>query len=253
MFMRFVQLKISSRWSQAFLRFYQDIATPKLQSMAGCLFAGLVQSTPHSEEFISLTLWETQKQAEAYEGSGVYRELIEQIQPMLAESTEWKIQLSKDMELEYTPVPEEPVLKQLSVTAQTEEKENPPPVSGKRMHVRILSARIEQGKMEEFRTLYKSEILPALKKTPGCRYAYLSENLQETNEIISLTIWNSPQDVERYERSGQFDALTEKVKHTLSGLYQWKMALEKKAGSDITTTSDLKVANYQLVTGKGFK
>ena len=44
---------------------------PQLQKMSGCLFAGFIQSSPESSEFISLTFWETQHNAGEYESSGL--------------------------------------------------------------------------------------------------------------------------------------------------------------------------------------
>ncbi|MFQ5584099.1 MAG: antibiotic biosynthesis monooxygenase family protein, partial [Calditrichia bacterium] len=120
------------------------------------------------------------------------------------------------------------------------------------MYVRIVSAKIQPGKMEEFRNLYSTEIIPALRETPGCRYAFLTENLQEENEIISVTIWDSKEDAQYYEESGRFEELTKKVAHTLSSLYQWKMALQKKTGERVKTSDDLKVTHYNVVTGKKF-
>jgi heme-degrading monooxygenase HmoA len=120
------------------------------------------------------------------------------------------------------------------------------------MYVRIVSAKIQEGKLGEFRHLYTKEVLPALKKTPGCRYAFLTEKIQEENEIISCTIWDSKEDAQHYEDSGRFAELTKKVEHTLSGLYQWKMALQKKSGKEVRTSEDLKVTHYNVVTGKKF-
>ncbi len=106
--------------------------------------------------------------------------------------------------------------------------------------------------MEEFKKLYSAVIIPALKNTKGCQYAYLTESMQEENQIISLTIWDSKEDAERYEKSGRFAELTDKVKHTLSELYQWKMALEKETGKKAKTSEDLEVSRYSVVARKSF-
>ncbi len=49
------------------------------------------------------------------------------------------------------------------------------------MFMRIVSAKILPDKMDEFRHLYKNEIVAALEITKGCRYAYLSESMKEDN------------------------------------------------------------------------
>ena len=252
MFMRLVQLKIKIEHRKILQEFYRQIVSPELQKMPGCIFAGIIQSASQPEEVVSMTFWETRQQAEAYTNSEVYQQIIEQITPMLAESAEWKIQLSADMELQYLPVAEEPVLKEFSVTAQSQ---NPTPLSRENslLYVRIVSVKLQPGRAAEFRELYAREILPALKKTKGCRYAYLMENLQEKDTGISITIWDSKKDADHYEQSGLFEELTNKIKHTFSNLYQWKMALEKGGRGTISTSADLKIARYTLITGESFQ
>jgi hypothetical protein len=71
MFMHFLQLKVSPLYRIQFKDFYNDTVFPQLQKMSGCLFAGLIQSSPENSEFISLTFWETQQNAGEYESSGL--------------------------------------------------------------------------------------------------------------------------------------------------------------------------------------
>ena len=115
MFMRFLQVKINVDFINQFQNFYEGTVLSELQKISGCLFAGLVKSGPEQNEFASITFWETQEQAENYEQSNVFQNLIEKVKPFLSESTEWKVQLSDKMELEYAPVIEEPVVKKYSV------------------------------------------------------------------------------------------------------------------------------------------
>lgn len=251
-FMRFLQLKINTEYIQMLRPFYEKSVIPELQKMEGCLFAGLIQSSRSAGEFISMTLWETKSQAEAYEKSGVFQMLLKRVKPFLSESSEWKIQLSKDLELQYEPISEEPVLKEYSVTAQTdagnfESQENP------RIYVRLVSLKIEKGKLKEFRQKYMQKIIPALRSTKGCIYAYLSESLQNKNEVMSVTIWDSKRDLDRYEESGRFIELVDKVKDTFSQFYQWKMALEKDISGRVKTSEDMKIDYYGLISGKRFK
>jgi hypothetical protein len=46
--------------------------------------------------------------------------------------------------------------------------------------------------------------------------------------------------------------LVEKIRHTFSQFYLWKMALEKDYSAKVKTTDDLKVQAYNLVSGKSF-
>jgi len=251
MFMRLLQIKLNPDYIEQFKNFYDVTVLPQLQKMPGCIFAGLIKSGPDNAEFISLTFWETQLNAEEYEKSGVFQGLVNQAKPFLSESTEWKIQLSDKMELEYAPVTEEPVIKKYSVELQKEEDDKPKYQSSQ-MYVRIVSMKIQEDKLDEFKKIYLETIIPALKKIDGCRHVFLTESINEKDEFISVTIWDDKKFVDEYESSGTFSELVGKVKHTFSQFYLWKMALEKEYRAKIKTTDDMKVETYNVVTGKSF-
>ena len=250
MFMRLVQLNVEMQMVDNFRETYNNDIINRLQEMPGCRFVGLIESGTEESEFISLTLWDTQEHAESYEKSGVYDELLGKLKPFLQNSSEWKVQLSENLELEYKPVAEEPVIKKYSVQTQPDlsTTEN----IDSRLYVRIVSLSIQDGKEDEFRRIYSNEIIPALVATKGCRYAYLTQSVQDENGFISVTIWDSKNDAELYESSGKFKELVDKVAHTFSQFYRWKMALENDYNANIKTTEDMKVESYNLVTGKNF-
>ncbi len=252
MFMRFIQLKINMDYREIIKPFYNNSIIPELQEIKGCLFAGLIQSNRSSDELISMTLWKTKAQAEAFEQSKTFQKLMKRIKPFLSGSSEWKIQLSEDLQVQYSPVQEEPILTEYEVTAHTssgesESLENP------RMYVRLVSLILQEGKVDEFRHIYKNQIIPALNASPGCRYAYLIESLQNRHEIISVSIWENKKDADLYEESGRFAELVDKVKHTFSEFYRWKMALEKNIRGEVKTSEDMKVDYYGLVSARRFK
>ncbi len=251
MYMRVVHTRINPEKFQAFRKFYDTNIIPELQKIPGCLCASLMQSDQHQDEYISMTLWEKQEDVEAYE-KGLFQKLLIEARPYLTDSSQWKIQLSEDFTLEYQPLVEEPIVKSFTVVEQKDsdicDQKGP-----QFMYMRVVSVKIEPGKLPEFKQLYKDEIIPALRSVKGCRYAYLTESLKEENEMISVTIWDSKKDAENYERSGLFDQLREKVKHTFSELYQWKMTLERESGKKLATSEDMKVDYYSMITGKKFQ
>ncbi len=252
MFMRFLQLQVNPEFEDYLTSFYNKTVIPDLQQLKSCLYTALIRSNKSNNEFISMTLWKTRKQAEAYEKSATFRKFLERIKPFLSESTEWKLQLSEKLELEYTPAVEEPVLKGFKMTAHLNE-EDTYLSKDKFLYVRLLSLSLQENKIKEFRRIYSQEIIPTLQNTPGCLYAYLIESLQDKKEVISVTIWDSQTDAEEYETSGRFGELVNKVQHTLSKFYRWKMALEKSRSAHVTTSEDLKINYYGLVSGKSFK
>jgi heme-degrading monooxygenase HmoA len=247
MFMRLVQAKYDPAALTVIRQVYENKIIPQLQQMKGCLFACLIKSEMDVDEGLSMTLWDTQENAESYVYSGMFQVLVDEIKPYLQVSTEWKMQLSKDIKLEYKPVAEEPVISSHQTLAQLD---NALPVEI--MYLRLLSLKIQPGKMDEFVRIYQQEILPQLKNVAGCRYAYLSTSGEDKNEAISITIWNSKQAVEHYEDSGVFKNLMDKARHTYSELYQWKIALENDRSGHIVTSEDPSLKYYSIISGKSF-
>jgi heme-degrading monooxygenase HmoA len=249
--MRLLQLNISPDHGEQFKAFYIDKVYPLLHKMQGCLFAGLIKGGADGTEIISITFWETQEQADSYEKSSVFTNLLSEAKPFLSESNEWKVQLSDKMELEYAPVQEEPIIKKYTAAINKEDYQKAK-IAGTQMYVRIVSLKIQEDKLEEFKNLYSELVMKMLKETPGCKFVFLTESMTEKNEFLSVTIWDSKEDAYRYENSGKFEELTNRIKHTFSQFYLWKMALEKEYSAKIKTTDDLKVESYNLVTGKSF-
>ena len=251
MYMRLVQMNVNPERLPEMREFYDQKVIPALKAINGCVFASLMRSEEHPGEGISMTLWDNQANAEAYGNSELYRNLIEGIKSFLAESAEWKVQLSKDLTLEYVPVVEEPLVKSYSVGAF---KEGAASLGDKpqSMYVRIVAPEVRPGKLEDFERIYSNEIIPALRSVKGCRYAYLTEGWKNNVELFSVTVWDSQQDVENYEQSGLFNSLSDKLKDMYSELYQWKMQLDKDSGKKVVTSEETPVEHYRVVTGVRF-
>lgn len=249
MFMRLVQAKVKPEAEARVNDVYREKVLSVLQKTLGCVYACLIKSGSHPHEYISMTLWESKEHVDAYVESGLYKTVLRDLQPVLADSSEWKIQLSKDLTLEYTPVTEDPVAQSFNVATVSSEKLDLPE-KNQPLHVRLLSLKIRPEKTEAFKDIYKSEIIPALLKIPACRYAFLTESMKELNEFISITIWNSAKDSEEYEASGLFQQLLEKTKPMLTELFQWKMELGQSGTS--ATSDDIRVEKYDVVAGKTF-
>jgi len=252
MHMRLVHIEVKKGAAPLLQDFYSKRIIPSLHDVKGCRYAGLTQSIHHPEQCISLTLWDSQEDAEAYENKGTFQELMEGAHPFLCESSEFKIQLSENLTLEYVPIPNEPVVKAYPIAARSEIQASGPE-SGGAMWLRIVSLKVLPGKLDEFNRLYSEYSIPALRKVKGCRYVYLLASDERDHEVLSVTSWDSKQDAEAYENSGLFEQLLEVQKHTLSGLYQWKQSLDKAEASQSTTSEDVMVENYAVLTGKNFK
>jgi len=251
MYLRLVQAKLKAGAIPQLQKAYEDTIIPALEKTPGCLCACLIKSDVSDEEGISMTLWDSLENATQYEESGMYQKLLGSVKPYLSDSSEWKIQLSKDMKLEYQPIPEEPSVKSFGTIAEKDTKiteiEKKP-----QMYLRILNIHVKKNKMDELKDIYLNVIIPALQSVKGCNYAYLTENTEVKNEAISFTIWDSKEDSDRYEKSGLFKELLNKFKHTFSELYQWKMTLDNSSRRKMITSDDADVGRYSFLTGKSF-
>jgi heme-degrading monooxygenase HmoA len=249
MFMRIVHLRLDPNRLLELRRMYPALIIAELSHTPGCLYAGLLQSVDHVDIGISLTLWNSGADAESYEKTGAYRRLLDQSRPYLAESPEWTVHMSDDMQLEYAPVEAEPVISRYESSGEADPSVFSPTGKG-RLFLRILSLHVRHGMLEEFTSLYREEIIPGLRRVPGCRFAFLTGQKNDSHELISVTIWNSKSDAEQYEKHGEFADMNERVGHTLENSTRWKtdeQGVERVLGSD-----DMTVSGYALVVGQFF-
>jgi heme-degrading monooxygenase HmoA len=81
------------------------------------------------------------------------------------------------------------------------------------MYVRMTFFRVQDGKMGELRDLYNAEVIPAHKGHKGVRFVHLFEDLENRNEGVSVTAWDTKADLDAYEKSGDYDRLVGLFRH----------------------------------------
>jgi len=248
MYMRLVHARYRPYALPMIRKIYDEKIIPQLKEMKGCLYACLIKNEDDSDEGLSLTLWDSKENAESYVQSGLFQSLHAEIKPYLADTSEWKVQLSKDLKIEYEKPEEESVVKSYNPLAQSSDD-----IPSKMLYLRLLSLKFQPEKIDEFKKIYIEEIVPNLRAVKGCQFAYLTMSTEKDDEAISLTVWDSKADADTYERSGKFKELLKKMEHTLSDLYQWKMSLDKAEDWRLHTSDDMEVKYYSVVTGKSFR
>jgi heme-degrading monooxygenase HmoA len=252
MFLRLVHVRYNHEFLSKIREIYDKEVIPRLEKVEGCLCVCAIASDQDPEEGISLTIWKTRENAEAYEKSGVYEQLLNKIRPYLADSTEWHVQLSKDYEVEFKPIEKEPSITTY-VAASKMSNEIPNHDQSSRMFLRIVSVFLQKGKLKEFTKIYEKDILPALQNMEGCKFAFMTENSEREDAVLCVSLWDSKENAEAYEKNGLFDDLRKKTRRTFSEFYRWKMALENELGARVATSEDMKVDKYHVVVGKSFK
>ena len=81
------------------------------------------------------------------------------------------------------------------------------------MYVRMTFFKLKPGRMQELRDLYNKQVVSAHKGHKGIRFVHLLESLDNKDEGISVTAWDTKADVEAYERSGDYEKLVAKFKN----------------------------------------
>lgn len=249
MYLRLVQAKFQPDLVAEIKYHYEMEILPVLAKTEGCLYAGIVQSARHRDEGISLTLWRNESDAKAYERSGTFGKLLDVLRPYFSDLSEWRLTLSEDLQIEYTPVANEPQIR--SYVSALETSASLPRVGGlENLYLRVVSIKVQEGKIDLFRSLYNDHILPVLRHYPGCMVVQLAQSVLHAQEFISVTVWNTRLAAQDYEKSGAFERLKQALKPALSGLSQWSMDTEREPNLAAATDQDLEVEAYTIVAGR---
>jgi heme-degrading monooxygenase HmoA len=75
------------------------------------------------------------------------------------------------------------------------------------MYVRMTFFKVKDGKMDALRDLYNKDVISAHKNHKGIRFVHLLECLENRNEGISVTVWDTKADLDAYETSGDYERL----------------------------------------------
>ena len=60
-------------------KFYNDVAIPTVKRQKGNLDCKLLEPADSKDEYISMTVWDNEEDANAYHSTGVYKQLVDQV------------------------------------------------------------------------------------------------------------------------------------------------------------------------------
>jgi quinol monooxygenase YgiN len=86
------------------------------------------------------------------------------------------------------------------------------------MYIRTINVKIQPDKLDEARKIYYDDIVPEVKSQKGNIDIFLMESLDRDGEVISFTSWESQEDADRYEGSGTYVQMVNKIKHTFANV-----------------------------------
>lgn len=118
------------------------------------------------------------------------------------------------------------------------------------MLMRLVEATLKPGTLEEFESIYRREILPVLEETPGCRFAGLLKSVDESNRLVSLTLWENKERVRSYVDSGLFQKNLDRAEPYLQESAEWKIQLTKEDTLDYQPVKQEPVIKSYPVTAE---
>ena len=248
MYMRLLRLKILEGKSDEMRRFYEDRVLPELGQTPGCLFATLTEGVKGPSECLSLTLWDDQDSIQRYEEQGEFPRLIREAEPYLAESEEWRVQLSDDLTLGYGPAKAAPKISAYRLHAAMNRKRLGR-VERAAHYLRVLRLSVAADRIPAARKRYREEVIPTLRQVKGCLYACLLSNLDSEGQLASLTIWESREDAERNERSETFQQLMRSARDIV-GARSWDLMLESGPSTGTSPAGAVPTQAYEVVAGR---
>jgi len=85
MVVRLTRFNLSPEKAVEAKKIYQEEVVPEIKKQKGNTNVMLLEPTDGSHEYISVTVWEDKSDAEAYESSGKYKELVDKIQGLITD------------------------------------------------------------------------------------------------------------------------------------------------------------------------
>jgi heme-degrading monooxygenase HmoA len=247
MYLRLVHLKVKPGRRRELREFYESRVMGALAQMPGCVHVALLEGRDRTEGWLSATFWKSYEQAEDYEESGLPAQLIEESEGILVHERQWKVELSQDMKVDYQSAMRALEVEGYSIEdagGRVDPRQGPQAFT----YVRIVSLKIDPEKVEEFKRRWDKVVVPVLREVRGCRFAFLSEAIQDRHHMLSVSIWDNQQSALKYELSGKFHELTRRLQDTLAPDFKWKKALAPSVGSQ-ASGPEPETRGYEVVAG----
>jgi heme-degrading monooxygenase HmoA len=246
MFLRMVTHTIRSEESEGMAETYHRTVLSTLRLTQGCVFASLLQNTVNTQECISLTIWNSQKESFDYEESGSYQQLVDSLRPFFVVSDEYTLTLSEDLSLEYTPIQVEPTVERFNNSVTGSEKisrlkTNP-------FAVQILTLTVQEDQIHTFENIFSSDIHPKYKTHKGFIDLILLRQ-QRAYHIISF--WDETVDIQSTSGIHSINELLTSIYKILPSFIRWKVS-HSSAVHTSASSEDIKATVHRCLVAEWF-
>ena len=88
------------------------------------------------------------------------------------------------------------------------------------MYVRLFWGRIKLGRWDEYESFYNEKVVPVSKGMKGFRGRQLMRSTENPDEGASISLWETHEDLQNYERSPERQRIALGVEHLYAGEYR---------------------------------
>ena len=99
------------------------------------------------------------------------------------------------------------------------------------MFARVAWGKVKPGTWGDYEQLYHDEILPDTRDLTGLVFRELLQGADDPSEGISLTLWQSREDLDAYEQSDLYKQITERARAFYAGEF-WVKHFEVRLGEE---------------------
>ena len=100
------------------------------------------------------------------------------------------------------------------------------------MLARVAWGKVKPGTWQEYERVYHDAILPDTRDVRGLVFRELLRGVDDPNEGISLTLWESREDLDAYEQSDRYQRLVDRARAFYVGEF-WVKHFEVRLGEEL--------------------
>jgi len=246
MFLRMVTHIIRAEESAKNADTYARSVLSALRETPGCVFASLIQNVDNPQECISLTVWTSRKDSTDYEESGLYARLVDSLRPYFRESNEWKLELSEDLSLEYTPMQVEPTVERFDESASG--TANISRLRAVPFAVHILSLSVQEDQIRSFESIFGKEIHPRYKQHKGFLDVMM---VRQQRQFHVISFWDETVDLQSATGMYSIGELLDSIYNMLPSFVRRKVSHSRDIHIS-ASSEDLRSTVYRCLTAEWF-
>ncbi len=199
MFVQIAWGRIKAGAWEGLKRHYQDKIIPLTMAMPGLKERQLWRGTTDSDESLYLSVWDTLNHLRDYERSEARRDLAQEAEQFFHPfAYPWGETWIKHFEI-------------------VSGSGNGGARSG--VHARIAWGKLRMGAWDRFEKFYHEQVEPTTKTITGMRSRQLLRSTEDPDEGMSITIWESNEDLLNYEKSEVPQRLTKGIEDLYRGQF----------------------------------